>query len=97
MANYTGYKIDSSIGFGAGALNYQPLTAYSLTSGGGTAGATTYYRMQARDLNAAPGVITWRTWVVEDEPDPTAAQYTTPYDGASKNFSTGTIAAKWTE
>ncbi len=49
--------------------------------GGGGPSLTTYYVMRGRDVDC--GVITYRTWTVQNAPDTTGAQYVGTKCGAS--------------
>lgn len=52
-----------------------------------------YYSMIARD--GASATPTYRTWVTQGSPDPTASQYNGPKDGTISDFADIAIAAKW--
>jgi hypothetical protein len=51
-----------------------------------------YYKMRGRDVDCGP--ITYRTWVVQDMPDPTETFYAGPRCGATP-FADIVIAEQW--
>lgn len=57
-----------------------------------------YYKMRARDLSCVPlDPPTWRTWVVPEVPDFTAARYEGSYCGGSVSFDNFSVADTWVE
>lgn len=57
-----------------------PYSSLPVPSGGGPT-LTTYYVMRGRDVDC--GIITYRTWTVQNAPDTTGAQYVGTKCGAS--------------
>lgn len=79
-------------GYGAPAENVFPL---SFASSDGTFGPTlvvTYFFMRWKDVDCVP--VTYRTWIVTDDPDPTGLHYAGPKCGVTA-ITGAVIAASW--
>jgi hypothetical protein len=55
--------------------------------------STRYYKMRAKDGNAAE--LTWRYWTVTGQPDGDGRYYEGPFVGSKPNLQEVVVASQW--